>query len=89
MKYFPWPIQNALDNRARLGPEAVTRYWEKDMDAKGRRYVDSWILQNRPDVLDVNGPHKLAYSGPLHRFERFIEILHQERQEQTEQKPEV
>lgn len=74
MSFLPWPIQNALDNRVRLGSAAVAEYWETIMSTHQRNAVDRWLMSNRLDLLQLYG------KGPQHwRFKKVIEALYRER----------
>ena len=73
MSYYPWSIQNALDNRRVLGKAAVLEYWTEYMSTRQRNAADLWIMDNRPDVL------KRCAQGPqAWRFENLIEAIYAE-----------
>jgi hypothetical protein len=77
MRYLPWPIQNALDNRVTQGPGAPEQYWDEAMSPRQRNAADIWIMRHRRDVLEECG------QGPQRwRFVRLIEALYAEYQEE-------
>jgi hypothetical protein len=73
MRYLPWAIQNALDNRKRLGESAALQYWRESMSQRQRNAVDRWIMKYRPDVLE-----RFGTSPQCWRFTNLIEVLYAE-----------
>lgn len=80
MSYFPWPIQNALDNRIVLGEAAVLEYWTECMSVRQRNAADLWIMKNRPDVLK-----RYAQGLQSWRFVNLIEVLYAENDSEGDQ----
>ncbi len=80
MRYLPWPIQNALDNRIGLGKAAILEYWTESMTTRQRNAADLWIMKSRPDVLE-----RCAQGLQSWRFINLIEVLYAEyEKEKTE-----
>jgi len=71
--YYPWSIQNALDNRIVLGEAAVLEYWTEFMSKRQRNAVDLWIIRRRPDLLK-----RCAQCPQLFRFVHVIGVLYEE-----------
>jgi len=77
MKYLPWAIQNALDNRITQGQGAPEQYWDEIMSPKQRSAADVWIMKNRPDIMAKCG------QGPQRwRFLQLIATLYEEYQQE-------
>lgn len=81
MRYYPWSIQNALDNRGMFGEAAVTKYWTEYMNIQQRNAVDVWIMENRPDVLA-----RCAQGTQSWRFKTLIEVLYAEHEKEKKER---